>query len=792
MFNRPVLGVMLTAATYFFAGKLALLLAIPPGYATAIWPASGIAVALLLIYGYRLWPGVLLGSFLVNFDVAAFQAQSWLAFYPSLWLPIVIGVGASLQAIFSVWLLRRFVKYPCELDTVQSVWRYILFVCGAGCFVAASIGTTALWLAGKLDAENFGFNWFTWWVGDGLGVMIFATLIFAFIGEPREVWRSRRRILSAVLLGVTFIVVGLYIAASRWELSRQHTDFDGRSEQVYQRAQAMIDSHLLILHSVQGLFAASSNVSHDDFREFAEGILARSSGFHALAWNARVAASERELIESQMSADRQAPVFVTRRDQNGELVLQADKDDYVVIRYIEPLSVNVAALGYDIASADAPRKALLRAAATGSPAVTDPIRLVQESGDQQGVVIYLPVSDKTKAGSAALAGYVSGVFRVRDLIGYLLQPNFLQGLSVSVFDSAGSLIYRSADLPVSDNGLFSQRRMLQVADQQWRFQTDANQSFLVGTRSAVPWGILAAGLLFTGLLGVTFLVLTGQKYRSEVASEELKLMLSQLQDTQEHLVEAEKMASLGGLVAGFAHELNTPLGIAITAESTLSADLRRLNELLPNLGDSSAELASLLPRLSEASRIVLANIQRAGSLISSFKQVSVDQSTTDTREINLHEYLSDVFVHLSPSYRHSGHEVVLDCPNTIMLRTVPGGLAQVVINLLNNSLIHAFPKGEHGRIALQVSQVDSAVKIEFSDNGVGVSEEQAKKIFDPFFTTRRGSGGTGLGLHLVYNIVRQQLQGQITVVTQPKHGMRFNIVLPLAINKFVDRDRGAV
>ncbi len=786
MFKQGFLGVVLVAVLYLIAGKLALLLAIPPGYATAIWPAAGVALALLLLNGYHLWPGVLLGSFFVNIDLAGFQNEAWGDFYPTLWLPLVISIGASVQAVVGVWLLKRFVGYPFELDTVQSVWRFILYGCGIGCIPGATVGASALWFAGKLAAENYWFNWFTWWVGDGLGVMIFATLMFVFYAQPKEVWRSRSRILPAVLLGATFIIVSLYVTASRWELARQQADFNGRSEQVFQRAQSVIDAHLATLYSVQGLFAASKEVTQADFRVFASGILSRNPGFQAVAWNVRVAGEERQLLESQMSAEMRAPVFITRRADNGELVLQEKSDDYVVIRYIEPLGKNLSALAYDIGSADLPRKALLRAAGTRAPAVTDPIRLVQESGSQQGVVIYLPVYMSSAGGGDALTGYVSGVFRVTDLMGFLLTPDFLHGVSVSVFDAAGGTLYRSDHTdPLGRGALFVERRILRVADQEWLFQTDANQSFLVGTRSVVPWGMLAAGLLFTGLLGMSFLVLTGQKHRSEVVGDELKFMLAQLQETQEHLVEAEKMASLGGLVAGFAHELNTPLGIAITAESTLSADLQRLHEMLPASSEPSVELSELLQRLQEASRIVLANIQRAGSLISSFKQVSVDQATAETRDINLHEYLSDVFVHLSPSYRRSGHEVVLDCPRTISLRTVPGGLAQVVINLLNNSLIHAFSEGEHGRISLTVSQHESGVNLVFSDNGIGMAAEHAKKVFEPFFTTRRGAGGTGLGLHLVYNIVRQQLQGQIKVSTQVGRGMHFDIALPLAINKFV-------
>jgi len=786
MFKRYHTALVATIVLYFVAGKLALLLAIPPGYATAIWPAAGIALALILLNGYRLWPGVLLGSILVNLDLAGLRGLAFGDAFFALLLPFAIGLGSSVQALAGAWLLRRYVGYPLALDDTRSVWRFIVFVCGVSCLVGASVGASALWLAGKLPAENFLFNWFTWWVGDGLGVMIFATLIFVFFAEPREVWRSRQKILSVVLIGASCVIVAIYVAASRWELNRQQSDFESRAEQVFQHSQSMISAHLATLYSVQAFFDASTEVTQQDFKLFSQGLLARNAGFQAIAWNARVAGSDRQALEAKLSADLRAAVHVTRRDQNGVLVLQNPKDEYVVIRYIEPLAKNVAALGYDISSAERPRKALLRAAATGEPAVTDPIRLVQESANQKGVVIYLPVLGHVSDQKRILAGYVSGVFRVDDLMGFLLSPQSLDGVLVSVADANGTTLYRSADASgrgATGASLFQYHKVLQVADQQWQFQVEASQAFLVGTRSIVAWGLLAAGLLFTGLLGMSFLVLTGQKHRSEVASEELKVMLECLQETQDHLVEAEKMASLGGLVAGFAHELNTPLGIAITAESTLQADLRRLDEMFAD----SDDLRPLLQRLQEASRIVLANIQRAGGLISSFKQVSVDQATAETRDINLHEYLSDVLTHLSPSYRRSGHEVVLECPKGVGLRTVPGGLAQVVINLLNNSLIHAFPEGERGRITLTVTKRESEIVLLFSDNGVGIPADAVNKVFEPFFTTRRG-GGTGLGLHLVYNIVRQQLQGQIKVSSVLGSGAAFEILLPLAINKFVVSD----
>ena len=789
MSDRRSFVILLVASAYLLLGKLALLLAIPPGYATAIWPAAGVALAAVMIMGYRVWPGILLGSFLVNIDAVPVSGQPLLTLLASFVVPFVIAVGAAMQALIGAYLIRRYIGLQLSLDSVGEVLRFILIGCGLSCLVSASVGTATLFMAGLLPEENFVFNWLTWWVGDGLGVMIFAVLTFVYLGKPEAVWRSRRRILPAVLLGVSVVAVTLYVFGSRWELSRQQDEFSRYTSQIFTRAQTVIDAHIENLYATRALFEVSNKVTAIEFEKFVDGFLARNTGFQAIVWVQHIPDRERLATEAQMSAEHGAQILITGRDEKQNTVPQLSKDDYYVIRYIEPLADNLTALGYDISSNDLVRNALARAAAGNSPATTGPIRLVQEQEDQLGLVVYLPVHFIRDATSTAgLAGYVAAVFRIPDLMNLLLSSDYLANISASVTERDGGEIIYGDRSSLAQESLFSDSAVLHFADTEWLFQLTADQRFLVGSRSMVPWGMLVAGLLFTGLLGMTFLVLTGQKYSSEVTGEKLKGMLHQLQEAQEHLVEAEKMASLGGLGAGFAHELNTPLGIAITAESTLQDDLGKLDTALQERGGVAAEIATLR-RMQEASRIVLANVQRAGALIMSFKQVSVDQATTETRTINLHEYLADVLMHLSPNYRRTGHEVILDCPPDLSIRTVPGGIAQVVINLLTNSLIHAFPNDRKGHIKLGVSSRSGEVVIRFSDDGIGIPLADQKKIFEPFYTTRRSSGGTGLGLHVVYNTVRRQLKGRISVSSQPDQGAVFEIVLPLTINEFVGEEQ---
>ncbi len=782
MFKQPWLLMLLTALAYFAAGRLALLLAIPPGFATAIWPAAGIAVAVLLLYGYRYWPAIALGSFLVNIPLDPLLSGGQAPLLASIQLPFFIASGAALQALVSVWLLRRFVHYPVRLDTTGSVLKFIVVVCGAGSMVSATVGVLALLQAGQLLLSEAPFNWFTWWVGDGLGVLLVSTLIFVFRAEPRGIWHSRRKVVVPVLLLATLVIVVLYIMASRWELSRQQGIFERHAGQLFQRTEAVLHSYFEGLYALQAFFSTAEVVPAEDFEQFVSGTLQRNPGFQGIAWNPVVTHVQRRATERRLSEELGETVVFAEVDQNGTRMRAERRDSYVVIRYIQPLASNRRALGYDISSNQLARRALMSAARRGEPAATEPIRLVQETGEQLGVVVYLPVT----TASGRLQGYVSGVFRMGDVMRAVLAGESMGGVSLRLRSggAAPETLYSNTDSEVGRGGsYFSQSWPIRFADRQWHFEVDASQRFWADSRSIMPWGVLASGLLFVGLLGMSLLVLTGAKYRAEESERELTRIVERLREAQGQLVEAEKLAALGGMMAGFAHELNTPIGIAITAESTLIADLEHLEEMLVAAEVDLPDQQSVLGRLREASRMALDHMQRAGSLIVRFKEVSVEKPGADLRNINLHDYLRDILLHLSPNYRRSGHEVSLDCPRDIYLQTSPGAIAQVVINLMNNALSHAFVDGQSGCISLEVERDSQGVLLYFRDNGLGMSEQVLEHIFEPFFTTRRGgaTAASGLGLHLVYSIVRRQLGGEISVSSVLGEGSCFTIRLPLSL-----------
>jgi len=262
------------------------------------------------------------------------------------------------------------------------------------------------------------------------------------------------------------------------------------------------------------------------------------------------------------------------------------------------------------------------------------------------------------------------------------------------------------------------------------------------------------------------------------ANGQLRRTLDELRLAQKQLVESEKMAALGALVAGVAHEINTPLGIGVTAASHLETESKRVRTLVADGGLKRSDLEAYLDTAGSSSELILRNLKRADHLVKSFKQVAVDQSSEQRRVIELAEYLDEILTSLHPRLKRTKHEVVVDCDPTIRVNTFPGALYQVVVNLVINSLMHGFEEIAAGRVDLAVRCVDGQVEIDYRDNGRGMPETVRARIFEPFFTTKRGQGGSGLGMHIVYNLVTQMLGGTVACDSAPGQGVRFLVKFP--------------
>ena len=262
------------------------------------------------------------------------------------------------------------------------------------------------------------------------------------------------------------------------------------------------------------------------------------------------------------------------------------------------------------------------------------------------------------------------------------------------------------------------------------------------------------------------------------ANGQLRRTLDELRQAQKQLVESEKMAALGALVAGVAHEINTPLGIGVTAASHLETESKRVQGLVGEGALKRSDLEAYLATAAGSSELILRNLKRADHLVKSFKQVAVDQSSEQRRVIARAEYLDEILTSLQPRLKRTKHAVSVDCDASIRVNTFPGALYQVLVNLVINSLVHGFDEIEAGQVHLAVRCSEGQVEIDYRDNGRGMDEAVRARIFEPFFTTKRGQGGSGLGMHIVYNLVSQLLGGTVACESAPGAGVRFLIRFP--------------
>jgi signal transduction histidine kinase len=256
----------------------------------------------------------------------------------------------------------------------------------------------------------------------------------------------------------------------------------------------------------------------------------------------------------------------------------------------------------------------------------------------------------------------------------------------------------------------------------------------------------------------------------------LQKAFTDLRLMQDHLVQSEKLASLGALVAGIAHELNTPIGNGLMAISTLEQRAKTFRGQVGQ-GLRRSDLEAFMGQVETAGMIATRNLERAAELISSFKRVAVDQTSVQRREFELAEFVHEILLTLQPMIKRSPAQVEVQIP-PLVIDGYPGPLGQVVSNLVQNSLVHAFGDRTQGLISISAQAEADQIRLTLGDDGCGIPDELVRRVFDPFFTTRLGKGGSGLGLHIVHNIVTGMLGGHIELQQRPGGGARFVITFP--------------
>ena len=582
---------LLTALAYLAAGKLGLLLAIPPGYASPLYPSAGIALAAVLVYGRRALPGVALGSLLMNASLSAPRdALHGLA----LALPLVPSVGAALQAALGARLMRRWLHGPLVLGEPREVMVFFGLGAAVACCVNATLSTAALAVAGVVPASALALTWWTWWGGDTLGVLIGTPVALTLIGRPRADWAPRRVTLALPLLATTALLAAGTLLVSHWDTERSLRTFQSDAKTAGAALATALDQSLYALQALHGLHIGSENVDQDEMQRASTPWLDLPIKLQALGYSERVPRSALARYEARVSQATGAPYRVFDRSIAGQPSLAARDTDVVAIRLIEPRVLNASALGVNAMSIAAAREAIERAQRSDAPAATAGFRLTQEAGDQTGVVIYRALYQPQQAGSDAAARL--GAFRavvfvtlrlqqsaeaaMRGLPGYLAWCLFDPTPGAARAHLAGPPGCERADRPA-----VAYDHPVLLGGQRWVFRLAADQAGMPDGGYRNTWIFSVTGLFSAALLAALLLTVTGRTRRIEAAvtarTADLQREVAERQRTEAALRESEQR--LRSIVD------HAPVGMAF---ADLQGHLRETNPKLRQMLGQDAQALS--------------------------------------------------------------------------------------------------------------------------------------------------------------------------------------------------------
>lgn len=761
------------AVLYYVAGMFGLTLAIPPGFASAVWPAAGFALAwVLLMSPYPAAIGIALGSLMVNLWVAT-NGYAELS-SGAIQTASLIAVGALLQSLFSRWLFVRFVgAVQTGFESPSSILRLLLLVAPFGCLVGASVGVTALSLNQLIETQNILFSWFTWWVGDTIGVILFCPLLLT-LASQNSAFNSVRRMQILIPSVLLFVCVLLLFYSSLSNRDRLvHQEIEDRASRFFIEIETRLHKTQNILRSYEAFYRSSNHVNREEFDSFSKVILEEDDIFQAVGWVERVQQADRLEVESRMRSEGY-PGFSIVEPSEDKMVPAGQREDYYAVLILHPLEGNERALGLDLGYLESRRSVLVRAEKTREMQSTAPITLVQEKEQQRALILYLPVYQRLSAESRAasgqgdelLQGYISGVVRVSGLVGGLVEQ--IKQVNMGVVIEDVTQFGQSETLVQSE---LANLKKLQQFDHTISFggrklhiRLYADTAFSLASKGVASWFILTIGLLVVALIQAFILLLTGTTERISSEVQRKTLALKEARDAADLANQAKSH-----FLANMSHEIRTPLN-AILGFIKLCSDTSLTDQQKQYLKNARLSSETLLGLINESL---------------DFAKIEAKSFRLALHDFDFPKLIQKMHAIFSHQARQRGLAFKIELPPAIPGCLVGDALRieQVLINLLGNAMKFT----AEGAVTLsifteRVGANQFKVSLIVADTGVGISPEMQELVFKPFQqadpSISRKFGGTGLGLSITRELVLL-MGGTVTLESALKQGSRFQVTLTL-------------
>ena len=530
---RLALVILATAAAYYLTGRLGLALAIPPGYATIIWPPAGIALAAAALAGPRVWPGVAFGSFLINLGLGL-QLDSASHATVSAAIAAAIAGAAALQAVIGAWLLKRNNAFPFAPVDATSIARLFLLGGAVASLVNSTLANLVLFAFGRLTIAEAPLNWATWWSGDAIGVFVLAPAIMVVARAPRG---ERRRSVAPIAAAMAAALAATACLFALNEHVAQRNLTAKLQEQTRDFANRIVSTLRLGENAVGGMagvFESATERNRGDFDNVARRLLAFGLGIQAIEWIPAVADADKLAVEEKMSAEWGRGFSIFERT-GGRQVPASGRSTYFPVAYVYPETSNEGAIGFDLGSSPERARSILQVQRTGSPAATAAVKLVQN--DRTGVLLFVPVYDRAAGGANAIKGFSLGVIAISDLLGVALQGQDVADLDYCLVDetdpnartplTADSSATLVGCAPASQSSLGARAALVSQAriafgGRTWTLRVATTPAFVARHSDYTPYFVLLGGFLFAAFVSGFVLVVTDRQ-RQLVAAREKAL-----------------------------------------------------------------------------------------------------------------------------------------------------------------------------------------------------------------------------------------------------------------------------